>query len=113
MLQRWANRAKDLLRKHKRNRELNSLNEADGNCWPASRNNPVDAVVEKEADNQLSQAIAKLPLQQRTIISLRLHGDLTFEQIAQQEGISCNTARSRYRYGLEKLRSSLCRGVKS
>ena len=64
-----------------------------------------------EADDRLYQAIADLPAEQREVITLRLHGELTFEKIAQQKGVSNNTIRSRYRYGLQKLRSSLGVGV--
>ena len=38
---------------------------------------------------------------------LHLHGAMTFSAIAQAHDISANTAKSRYRYGLEKLRSLL------
>jgi RNA polymerase sigma-70 factor, ECF subfamily len=64
-----------------------------------------------EADERLFRAIAALPAEQRSVISLRLHGDMTFEEIARLEGVSNNTIRSRYRYALDKLRSSLGVGV--
>ena len=57
-------------------------------------------------------AIAVLPVEQRTVITLRLHGEMTFDEIARREGASGNTIRSRYRYGLEKLRTLLGVGVK-
>ncbi len=41
------------------------------------------------------------------MISLKIDGQLTFAQIAQVLGISVNTAASRYRYALEKLRGML------
>ena len=48
-----------------------------------------------------------LPDDQRTVVQLRLWDGLTFEEIAEAQGIPLNTAASRYRYGLEKLRTLL------
>jgi RNA polymerase sigma-70 factor (ECF subfamily) len=48
-----------------------------------------------------------LPAEQREVISLKIDGDLTFAQIAAVFDISPNTAASRYRYALEKLRRML------
>src|SRR2546427_13121449 len=55
----------------------------------------------------LSAALAELPAEQRAIVHLKLWEGLTFEQIADLLGISPNTAASRYRYGLDKLRDRL------
>jgi RNA polymerase sigma-70 factor (ECF subfamily) len=59
------------------------------------------------ADIELEQALAKLPVIQRELIALKFDGELTFAQIADVLQISPNTAASRYRYALEKLRSYL------
>jgi RNA polymerase sigma-70 factor, ECF subfamily len=55
----------------------------------------------------LTDALAALPEEQRTVVHLRLWQHLTFEQIATTLGIPPNTAASRYRYGLDKLRTLL------
>jgi RNA polymerase sigma-70 factor (ECF subfamily) len=55
----------------------------------------------------LSRALAELPADQRAVVHLKLWGNLTFEQIAETLDISPNTAASRYRYGLDKLRERL------
>ncbi|OPX21729.1 MAG: hypothetical protein B1H04_06155 [Planctomycetales bacterium 4484_123] len=47
----------------------------------------------------------KYPMSSR--ISLKIDGQLTFAQIGEVLGISPNTAASRYRYALEKLRRLL------
>jgi len=57
--------------------------------------------------DRLEQALRKLPDEQREVISLKIDGQLTFNQIAEVLGISINTAASRYRYALEKLRGIL------
>jgi RNA polymerase sigma-70 factor (ECF subfamily) len=56
---------------------------------------------------QLSAALAELPEEQRAVVHLKLWEGLTFEGIAEVLGISPNTAASRYRYGLDKLRARL------
>ena len=55
----------------------------------------------------LSRALAELPAEQRSVVHLKLWEGLTFEQIADTLEISPNTAASRYRYGLDKLRERL------
>ena len=57
--------------------------------------------------SQLSESLGRLPLDQRLIVQMKLWDELTFEQIASVQGITANTAASRYRYGIEKLRSLL------
>jgi len=61
------------------------------------------AIFGEEARN-LNHAIAQLALEQREVIMLHLRGGMKFREIASLQGISINTAKSRYRYGLEKLR---------
>jgi len=55
----------------------------------------------------LSHALAELPDDQRAVVHLKLWEHLTFEQIAEALGVSPNTAASRYRYGVDKLRDRL------
>ena len=52
-------------------------------------------------------ALAELPYEQREVIVLHLHGELRFREIARYQGVSTNTVQSRYRYGLDKLRTLL------
>ena len=106
-----ANRSRDRLRRMKRGHQTGDVaNRTDGE-FVAQGMDPAAAMVAEEADDRLYRAITGLPAEQRTVITLRLHGELTFEEIAQQENVSNNTVRSRYRYGLDKLRSSLGAGV--
>jgi RNA polymerase sigma-70 factor, ECF subfamily len=55
----------------------------------------------------LEAALGELPVEQRIVLQLKLWEGLTFEQIAETLGIPTNTAASRYRYGLDKLRERL------
>ena len=54
----------------------------------------------------------ELAYEQREVIILRLHERMRFKAIARLQGVSDKTAQSRYRYGLDKLRSILNGGVK-
>lgn len=55
----------------------------------------------------LDAALGQLPEDQRAVVHLKLWEGLTFETIARILGLSPNTAASRYRYGVDKLRALL------
>jgi RNA polymerase sigma-70 factor (ECF subfamily) len=55
----------------------------------------------------LETALRTLPEDQREVVVLHVWGDMTFEEIAAVVGIPPNTAASRYRYGLAKLREQM------
>lgn len=57
--------------------------------------------------DQLASALAELPAEQRAVVHLKLWEGLTFEAIAAMLDIPPNTAASRYRYGIDKLRDRL------
>jgi RNA polymerase sigma-70 factor, ECF subfamily len=69
----------------------------------APTNDPDENVFHEES----AAALAELPDDQRAVVHLKLWEGLTFEQIAAALGLSPNTAASRYRYGLDKLRGRL------
>lgn len=56
----------------------------------------------------LRSALVKLPDDQRQVTVLHIWGELTFAQIADLLSISANTAASRYRYALDRLREVMC-----
>ena len=58
-------------------------------------------------DDALTAAVAGLPPAQREVLALKVDGGLTFVEIAAVIGTSINTAASRYRYALEKLRTTI------
>ena len=60
-----------------------------------------------ERANRLEEAVVQLPSEQREVVVLKVWGGLTFAQIAEQLDLSANTAASRYRYALTKLREAL------
>jgi RNA polymerase sigma factor (sigma-70 family) len=70
-------------------------------------NEPEHDAIFGEKARDLNRAIAQLAYEQREVIMLHLRGGMRFREIAGLQGISINTAKSRYRYGLEKLRTLL------
>jgi RNA polymerase sigma-70 factor (ECF subfamily) len=56
------------------------------------------------SEQALADAMEQLPFEQREVVALRIHGDLTFKAIGSQLGVSKDAVKSRYRYGLNKLR---------
>ncbi len=59
---------------------------------------------------KLAEAMQQLPFEQRQIIALRHYSEIRLRTIAQSLEISINTAKSRYRYGMDKLRILLIDG---
>jgi RNA polymerase sigma-70 factor (ECF subfamily) len=48
-----------------------------------------------------------LPEEQRTVVVLKVWGELTFQEIATTLDAPLNTVTARYRYALEKLRNRI------
>ena len=53
---------------------------------------------------ELQSTLRELPEEQREVIVLHIWGEMSFEEVAEALAIPANTAASRYRYGLLKLR---------
>lgn len=104
-----ANRARDCIRKRKRRRTV-AVNDAEQLISDA--NEPVQLVINSEELQRLKLAMTGLPYEQREAVVLHLNGDLKFRQIAKLQEVSIKTDQSRYRYGLDKLRSILDSEVK-
>ncbi|MHC4105067.1 MAG: RNA polymerase sigma factor [Planctomycetota bacterium] len=66
---------------------------------------PIEDAIGIEESGELQDLLARLPYEQREVIVLHLHHEMRFREIAKALGISINTVQSRYRYGLDKLRS--------
>jgi RNA polymerase sigma-70 factor (ECF subfamily) len=61
----------------------------------------------REAAAIVTDALAKLNEEQREVVTLKLWGGLTFQEIATALGISINTVAGRYRYALGNLQKHL------
>lgn len=104
-----ANKARNLNRANqkKRTQSLSSLME-----FESGLREPSQWIIATEQFGVLNNALAKLPYEQREVIVLRLQADMKFTQIAAFQQASIKTVQSRYRYGLDKLRSLLNGEVK-
>jgi RNA polymerase sigma-70 factor, ECF subfamily len=57
---------------------------------------------------EVGVALSALPEEQRTVVVLKTYHEMTFLEIGEVLAISPNTAASRYRYAVEKLKTLLC-----
>jgi RNA polymerase sigma-70 factor (ECF subfamily) len=60
-----------------------------------------------QQSQQVVSAMQHLPLAQKAVVELKFFGQFTFDEIAQQLGISVNTAKSRLYSALAKLKTLL------
>jgi RNA polymerase sigma-70 factor (ECF subfamily) len=74
---------------------------------PAHDPPPEDTLARKQEAARLLAAIDALPAPQREAFVLQQEGDLSVEEIANATGVTRETAKSRLRYALAKLRASL------
>ena len=98
-----ANRARDLLRKRNR---LDTVEEKNKEVQ-INDNNPIQLVINNEQMRLVRSALQQVPDEQRETVVLHLQGGMKFKAIAEVQNVSIKTAQSRYRYGLDKLRSIL------
>lgn len=75
---------------------------------PAAIDEPADAAAtRKERAAAVRRAIAALPEEQRAIVRLRIHDNLTFAEAAKKLDIPLGTALTRMRTALAKLKTAL------
>jgi RNA polymerase sigma-70 factor (ECF subfamily) len=98
-----ANRSKNLIKRQ----QLHPVHPMDGQDVPCEQNRPEGRLIVSEESMRIFEAMAKLPAEQREVVSLHIHGKMKFREIAEQLNLSINTVQSRYRYGIEKLRTFL------
>ena len=99
-----ANAARNRLKAAQR-KATTSLEEAAG--VRSETPSPEQWMIGSEQFERVSRAISSLPSEQREVVTLHLYGDMRFREIAEWQTTSVKTVQSRYRYGLEKLRSVL------
>jgi len=99
-----VNRVRNMNRLGRR-RQTVSLEEA--NPEELDSNKPERWIINNEELDRLNNAMIQLPYQQREVVIMHLQGGMKFRAIAKSQKVSINTVQSRYRYGLDKLRSLL------
>lgn len=73
----------------------------------SSEVSPVQTAITGEETQRLEQALTEVSYEQREVLVLRINGNLKFREIANLQQIPVKTVISRYRYGLNQLRSLL------
>ena len=98
-----SNRARD--ERRARRRRFVGL---DGSlALPCEARGPASAAIRNEETQVVLNALKQLPYEQREVVVLRTRGRMTFKAIAELRHVSIKTVQSRYRYGLDKLRTLL------
>jgi len=97
------NASVDWARRCKAHRRRNDAWASDSAELFAPASDPDAAGLRRELD----EALAELGPDQRAVVHLKLWEGMTFDAIAETLEISVNTAASRYRYALDKLRARL------
>ena len=97
----------NLARNRIKRKQLEPIALDDNSAFESAALGPDLLAIQREETTILNQAMSHLPYEQREAVVLHLQGNLKFTQIAELRSTSVNTIRSRYRYGLEKLRSLL------
>ncbi|HAJ74970.1 MAG TPA: hypothetical protein DCM64_00785 [Gammaproteobacteria bacterium] len=69
-----------------------------------SKDEPDSKLGEQQQNNQIGKMLAILPLEQRLIVELKVFQSQTFDEIADMQDISVNTAKTRFYTALKKLK---------
>lgn len=68
------------------------------------RLNAEKQLIREQIESDLSDLIAELPPEQQEVLRMRMYRDMSFKEIAENTGVSINTALGRMRYALINLR---------
>ena len=66
-----------------------------------------DSMISDQISADIRALVELLPDEQREVVMLRYYSDLSFKEIAEQTGVSINTAFGRMRYALINLRKMI------
>jgi RNA polymerase sigma-70 factor (ECF subfamily) len=94
------NEASSFISRRKREQKVKAANES----WLIV---PEEKQQTNELAEQIQAALVRLPQSQREVIVMKIYRQKKFIEIARLLGLSQNTVASRYRYGMEKLRTLL------
>ena len=111
---RWLVRvAVNLAKNHRRDalRLLRApLEVADAEGATAGGPSASDALVLRERERRLREAVLRLPRRQREVLTLRVDAELPFAEIAETLGITENAAKVSFHYATRALRAALAPG---
>lgn len=97
------NLAVDWLRRARSRQTAEDAGVPDASAWFHTGPDPDAAEFARHAQT----ALGSLPPEQQSVAFLKLWQGMTLDEIATAQGIPLNTAASRYRYALDKLRTAL------
>ena len=100
------NQVIDRFRAQKQNRTLNE-SEAGYDLLGTIRiaeSSIEDEMISAQIDSDVRRLVDQLPDEQREVVMMRYYSGLSFKEIAEQTGVSINTALGRMRYALINLR---------
>jgi RNA polymerase sigma-70 factor (ECF subfamily) len=98
-----ANKARD----YRRKKRPQAVVDDDARETPSDAKGPAQLVIQSELSQRLDSAMSRLPFEQREAVVLYLHGRMKFKAIGRLQKVSIKTAYTRYRAGLDRLKSML------
>jgi len=66
-----------------------------------------DKIIRNQTEHSLKELVKLLPEEQRQVLIMRHWGDMSFKEIADNTGVSINTALGRMRYALNNIRKMM------
>ena len=102
-----ANRARTAARRFRPERRTAESIDRTGDAPAADGPTPADAFESAETATLVTDALARLPARQRTIVVMRIYNGMSYAEIAESIGRSEGTARSRMHHALAALRKFL------
>ena len=103
------NRVLDHFRREKNSRTINEK-EAGYDMFSTiklAEGSVEDNMVHSEMQATIRSLVAALPAEQREVVEMRYYAKLSFQEIADETGVSINTALGRMRYALINLRKMI------
>jgi RNA polymerase sigma-70 factor (ECF subfamily) len=91
----------------KKNKMKNIYESEDFSLFDILPDHSLDAenqMIRKQMIQKIRIIIEKLPLEQKEVLKMRIYEELSFQEIAEQTGVSINTALGRMRYALINIR---------
>jgi RNA polymerase sigma-70 factor (ECF subfamily) len=106
----WAIRiAHNIIIDHyrKKNKMKNVYESEDFSLFDILPDHALDAenqMIRQQMIQKIRIIIEKLPIEQKEVLKMRMYEELSFQEIAEQTGVSINTALGRMRYALINIR---------
>lgn len=95
----------DHFRREKKQRKVTPLGDYDFMANIKDDSLTIEAkLIKEQIESKAISLLELLPAEQREVLEMRIYADLSFKDIADQTGVSINTALGRMRYALINLR---------